>query len=136
MASAPKVLIVEDEYLIAEYFSIVVEQLGYDVCGLARSAEEAVELAREHAPALVFMDVRLAGERDGVEAAREIQALQRVPIIYVTASREPQTSQRIKDDYPSEVLTKPVIISDIKAVLDRHCPLPHEAAGGIRVVKS
>jgi len=101
MALAPRVLIVEDELLIAEYFKIIIEQLGYEVCGLARSADEAVALARREEPAVIFMDVRLAGERDGVEAAQEIHAIRPVPVIYVTASREPQTSQRIKDDPPA-----------------------------------
>jgi len=125
MAPAPRVLIVEDELLIAEYFKIIIEQLGYEVCGLARSADEAVALARREEPAVIFMDVRLAGERDGVEAAQEIHAIRPVPVIYVTASREPQTSQRIKDDPPAEVLTKPVVQQHIEAALAKYCPLPH-----------
>ena len=50
MAAAPRVSIVEDEFLIAEYFKIIVEQLGYEVCGIARSADEAVALARREEP--------------------------------------------------------------------------------------
>lgn len=124
MASAPKVLIVEDEFLIAEYFRIIVEQLGYEVCGLVPTAEEAVTLARHAAPDVVIMDVRLAGAEDGVEAARKIRAIRPVPIIYVTASRAPQTSRRIGDDHPGEVLTKPVVQQHIQEALARHCPLP------------
>ncbi len=123
MPAVPRVLIVEDEFLIAEYFRIIVEQLGYEVCGLARSADEAVRLARQEEPALIFMDVRLAGERDGVEAAQEIHVIRPVPIIYVTASREPQTSRRIRNDHQSEVLTKPVVQRHIAAALAKHCPL-------------
>jgi len=125
MAAAPRVLIVEDEFLIAEYFKIIIEQLGYEVCGLARSADEAVALARREEPAVIFMDVRLAGERDGVEAAQEIHAIRPVPIIYVTASREPQTKRRIAGDQAAEVLTKPVVQQHIEAALAKYCPLPN-----------
>lgn len=125
MAAAPRVLIVEDDLLIAEYFKIIVEQLGYEACGLAHSADEAVALARREEPALIFMDVRLAGERDGVEAGREIHAFMPVPIIYVTASREPQTTRRIKEDHAAEVLTKPVVLQHIEMALAKYCPLPN-----------
>lgn len=124
MAPAPKVLIVEDEFLIAEYFRIIVEQLGYEVCGLTPTAEEAVVLARHESPDVVMMDVRLAGEGDGIEAARRIRAIRPVPVIYVTASRGPQTKRRVRDDHPGEVLTKPVVQQHIEDALARHCPLP------------
>lgn len=71
MASVPKVLIVEDEQLIAEYFRIVVEQLGYRVCGIASSATQAIALASREKPSVIFMDVRLSDESDGVDAARD-----------------------------------------------------------------
>jgi len=124
MEAAPKVLIVEDEFLIAEYFAIIVGQLGYEVCGLARTADEAVMLAAREKPAVVIMDVRLAGERDGVEAAEEIRAVNPVPIIFVTASRELQTAQRTRHHPPGAVLTKPVVQQHIQAALAEHCPLP------------
>jgi len=74
---------------------------------------------------VIFMDVRLAGERDGVEAAQEIHAILPVPIIYVTASREPQTKRRIAGDQAAEVLTKPVVQQHIEAALAKYCPLPN-----------
>jgi DNA-binding NarL/FixJ family response regulator len=79
-------LIVEDERMIAEYFKIIVENLGYSVCGIAKTAEEAVHLAEEEDPAMIFMDVRLIGEKDGVDAAIEIYGRKPVPTVYVTGS--------------------------------------------------
>jgi two-component system, response regulator PdtaR len=124
MKSAPKVLIVEDEWLIAEYYRIVIEHLGYEICGIATNAADAVSLVRKEKPAAVIMDVRLSGDRDGVDAAREIYKIRELPVIYVTASREPQTSLRIKEDHPAEVLTKPVTQVHLEAALKKFCPLP------------
>ena len=121
MTSQAKVLIVEDERMIAEYFRVVVENLGYDVCGIAATADEAVRLAEEKDPALVFMDVRLIGERDGVDAAIDIYNRKPVPMIYVTGSQEPETLQRIRTDHPTDVLIKPVFEAQLKEMLDKYC---------------
>jgi two-component system, response regulator PdtaR len=122
MGREPRVLIVEDERMIAEYFKIIVENLGYAVCGIAKTAEEAVRLAEEEDPAMVFMDVRLIGDKDGVDAAIEIYDRKPVPTVYVTGSREPETIDRIKTDHPSEILIKPVLEDQLKDALDRFCP--------------
>jgi len=108
--------------MIAEYYRIIVENLGYSVCGIAKTAEEAVRLAQEEDPALVFMDVRLVGERDGVNAAMAIHRNKPVPTVYVTGSHEPETLARIRADHPSDVLRKPVLEDQLKAALDRFCP--------------
>lgn len=116
-----KVLIVEDEQMIAEYFKIIVENLGYPVCGIAMTADEAVRLAREEDPAMIFMDVRLAGERDGIDAAMEIYRNKPVPTVYVTGSQEPATIERIKADHPSAILIKPVLEEQLKDALQQFC---------------
>lgn len=121
--STPRILIVEDEQMIAEYFKVVVENLGYEVCGIAMTADDAVRLAREEDPSVVFMDVRLVGEKDGIHAADEIHDHKPVPTIYITGSQEPQTIHRIKADHPAEILIKPVLEDQLKDVLDRFCPL-------------
>ncbi|MGD1878348.1 MAG: response regulator [Kiloniellaceae bacterium] len=116
-----KVLIVEDEQMIAEYFKIIVENLGYPVCGIAMTAEEAVRMALEEDPAMIFMDVRLAGERDGIDAAIEIYRHKPVPTVYVTGSQEPETIERIKADHPSAILIKPVLEAQLKDALQQFC---------------
>ena len=58
-------LIVEDEFLIAEGYRLQLETLGIEVCGIADTAEQAVEMAVEHVPAFILMDVRLRGDADG-----------------------------------------------------------------------
>jgi CheY-like chemotaxis protein len=123
MGSAPKVLIVEDERLIAEYFKITIESLGYSVCGIAMTADDAVRLARDEDPAIVFMDVRLSGRKDGIDAANEIHRNKPVPTVYVTGSQEQSTMDRIKTDHPSDILIKPVLQDQFKEALAKFCPL-------------
>ena len=122
MAMAPTILIVEDERIIAEYFKVIVEHLGYPVCGIAGTADEAVRLAREEDPDIVFMDVRLDGTKDGVDAANEICEHKPVPTVFITGSREPATIDRINTDHPSAILIKPVLHDQLRDVLIRLCP--------------
>ncbi|HVY14142.1 MAG TPA: response regulator [Rhodopila sp.] len=102
------ILVVDDEFLIADLLSAMLEEMGLDVCGSAASAEEAVAAVRRHEPGLVLMDVRLRGARDGVDAAAEINAISSVPIIFITGSRERETVERIEAIRRGSVLFKPV----------------------------
>lgn len=104
----PRALIVEDEFLIAEGLRVQLQSMGLDVCDVATTAESAVELAQKHRPDLVLMDVRLDGEKDGVDAAMEIHRSMKTPVIFLTGSREDMTIARINEDHPAGVLFKPV----------------------------
>jgi DNA-binding NarL/FixJ family response regulator len=109
MTNARKqVLIVEDQFLISEYLRIWIETFGHDVCGIAKSAAQAVELALQHRPDIILMDMRLDGERDGVDAAKEIAQTLQTRFIYVTGSSEPSAINRINEDHPFRILIKPV----------------------------
>lgn len=102
------VLIVDDEFLIAQGLRLQVEDMGLEVCATAASADEAVQLSQLHRPAVVLMDMRLQGEKDGVDAAMAIHALVGSKMIFVTGSREPSTMARIQLDHPLAILFKPV----------------------------
>ena len=71
-AARPCILLVEDDFLVGMEMESGLAEAGYAVAGIAATAEEAVDLAASHRPALVVMDIRLAGERDGIDAALEI----------------------------------------------------------------
>jgi DNA-binding NarL/FixJ family response regulator len=101
-------LIVEDEFLIAEGYRLQLEALGIDVCGIADTAAEAVDMAVEYDPNFILMDVRLRGEADGVDAALEIHERVRSAVIFVTGSREQATIDRIEKDHAAATLFKPV----------------------------
>ncbi len=102
------VLIVDDEAMIAQLWSIHMEMIGLDVCGVAATAEAAIALAQEHRPALVLMDVRLKGEADGIDAAIAIREQMDSKVIFISGSQEPSTLARMKLGSPSCVLFKPV----------------------------
>lgn len=102
------VLVVDDEFLIAKLLTIYVEEMGVDVCGTAATADDAIRLAQEYRPAVVLMDMRLAGAKDGVDAALTIHETVGSKVIFVTGSSEPATIQRIQLDHPKAVLFKPV----------------------------
>ncbi len=111
------VLIVEDEFLIAETLEAYVEDLGVPVCGRAATADEAVALAVEHRPAVILMDVRLIGRKDGVDAALEVYERVGSRVIFITGSREPATMERINLDHPYAVLFKPVTGNQLRTTV-------------------
>lgn len=114
-------LVVDDEAIIAELWSVYLETMGLDVCGCAATADEAVALAEEHRPVIVLMDMRLRGKKDGVDAALAIHDSVGSKVIFMTGSREAATMQRIESDHPTAVLIKPVserlLVSTVNAAL-------------------
>lgn len=117
--SKGKVLIVEDQFLASEFLRIWTETYGFEVCGVAKNCERAFELAKEHRPDVVLMDVRLEGDCDGVDAALQISKILKPRFIYCTGSSEPATLDRIAQDHPFEILIKPINHEDLGAALLR-----------------
>jgi len=103
----PSILIVEDEAIVATDLANRLRELGYDITGTTGRGEDAVTLARERQPGLVLMDIRLAGEMDGIEAAERIQAEGGSPVIYLTAHSDRATLQRAKLTTPFGYILKP-----------------------------
>jgi CheY-like chemotaxis protein len=116
--SRPSVLVVDDEFIIANSLSMQIEEMGYAVCGVAATAREAVELAQAHQPDIVLMDVRLKGEEDGVDAALAIHETTRSKVIFITGSREPATMARIELDHATAVLFKPIYGQQLRIAVD------------------
>ena len=86
-----KVLVVEDDGIIGRHIQKSLERLGYEVVGVFLSGEEAVEKVVALTPDLVLMDISLAGEIDGVQAAELIHRQVNLPVIFLTAYADPQT---------------------------------------------
>jgi len=101
------ILIVEDEAIIAADLAGMLRRLGYEVSATTGLAEEALDLAREHRPDLVLMDIRLAGAMDGVEAAGIIRRELDLPVIFLTAHSDQATLERAKLAEPFGYLLKP-----------------------------
>jgi DNA-binding NarL/FixJ family response regulator len=111
------VLVVDDEFLIAMGFRTQVEDMGLAVCGTAATAEDAILQAQTHRPAVVLMDMRLWGKRDGVDAAIAIHNTVGSKVIFITGSREPATIERINQDHPFALLFKPVSNRQLRSVI-------------------
>src|SRR6266567_3099463 len=105
ISSEPRALIVEDEILIAEELRERLSRLGFSVIAAVDSGEEGVAIATRERPDLVLMDIRLRGEKDGVQAAKEIREQVDVPIVYLTAHSDRLTVERVKaTDYDGFIL--------------------------------
>ncbi|MCK5147501.1 response regulator [bacterium] len=105
--SAERILVVEDERIVALEIKDTLTHLGYDVVASISTGEEAVELAAELKPDLILMDIHLKGEMDGIEAADRIWNDLGLPIIYLTANADEDTLQRAKITEPFGYLIKP-----------------------------
>jgi PAS domain S-box-containing protein len=102
-----RVLVVEDERIVALDLVNTLEDLGYAVVGSVSTGEAAVARAGESAPDVVLMDVRLAGAMDGVHAADEIRKSHGIPIIFLTAHADNDTLRRAAQTEPFGYLVKP-----------------------------
>jgi two-component system cell cycle sensor histidine kinase/response regulator CckA len=105
-AKAYKVLVVEDEGLIAHDIATRLEALGHQVVGTVATADEAVEQAA--GADVVLMDIRIDGQRDGIAAAQEVRARHRVPVVFLTAHADRATLERAKAADPFGYITKPL----------------------------
>jgi CheY-like chemotaxis protein len=113
-----RVLIVEDEVMIAMALETVVLDLGHDVVETVRSEADAVEATALHRPHVVLMDIRLAAG-DGVDAARKIRERFAIPAIFMTAHADPETRRRALDVAPVDYLVKPVSQDRLASALAR-----------------
>ena len=110
-----RVLIVEDDAIIAMHLAMLVVEFGHEVCATARSAAGAISLATAHRPDVVLMDIRLAQGSSGVDAAREIHAQQGLRCIFLSANLDEPTRTALLPYQPIDFVGKPVL----PAVLQR-----------------
>jgi CheY-like chemotaxis protein len=124
MKHALRVLIVEDEVFAAMYLELELKRLGHQVVGKSSTGEDAVGTARTEQPDVVFMDIRLAGEIDGIEAAGRIRE-EGNPLIYFTTGYDDEaTRSRAETVGPAGFFTKPLDMNAVTRVLE------HAGSGG------
>lgn len=102
-----RLLIVEDQELMAMTIVSAVGRLNYDLVGSAPSAERALELATRYQPDIVLLDFNLKGARDGVETARAIQECCRARIVFLTGAADAESVARMRAVNPSGIVFKP-----------------------------
>jgi PAS domain S-box-containing protein len=116
--SNKKILIVEDEVIIAEDIRMMVEKCGYDVCGMITTGESAVKEAEEIDPDLVLMDIMLGKSMNGMQAAQEINKTLNVPFIFITAYADDDTIEKSLHVDPYGYIVKPFDERELKASLE------------------
>jgi PAS domain S-box-containing protein len=117
-AGMSKVMLVDDEVLIARQLEESLRGLGYEVVGKAYSGEEACDKAKRVRPDVILMDIVMAGELDGIAAAEIIKAELDIPVIFVTAYVADELVQRAKRVEPSGYIVKPFQLYEVKAALE------------------
>jgi transcriptional regulator with GAF, ATPase, and Fis domain len=110
------ILIVEDEYVVANDLQLMLEKAGYIVCGIADSVSEALELMAEHKPDMVLLDIFLQGERTGIDLAKHLTAAA-IPFIYLSANSNHRVLEEVKATQPYGFLVKPFREKDILIAL-------------------
>jgi DNA-binding NarL/FixJ family response regulator len=108
MTQPTRVLILEDDILVAWSLQEVLTLVGYEVSGIAATVDVALCLAEVTRPALAIVDVRLAGQRDGIEGAELLQQQFGVAVIFLTGEVDKETAQRASKVNPISYLVKPV----------------------------
>lgn len=112
-----KVLIVEDDLLLAMVEERMIKKMGFKVAGKAKNGPEAVEMTRRFEPDVIIMDITLEEGMDGVEAMQEIRSFSDVPVVYLSGSSDRYNYERAKKTNFVEFLTKPVTSADVRQPL-------------------
>ncbi len=113
-----KILVVEDEVIVARTITNQLNQLGYMVTGKASSGEVAIAKALETKPQLVLMDIILKGKMDGITAAASIREQLDIPVIFLTAYGDDKTLQRAKLTQPFGYVVKPFTAKDLRIAVE------------------
>jgi two-component system, response regulator PdtaR len=116
-SGAARVLIVEDDHLVGSEMEGALEHAGFSVVGIGTSAEEVLQLAAEHRPQLVVMDIRLKGQRDGIDAAIDLFSLYGIRCVFATAHHTAETRKRAEPASPLAWIAKPYTMASLVAAV-------------------
>ena len=112
-----RILVVEDEQIVAEDLRHRLHSMGHEVVGTAAEGREAVRMAVDLKPDLVLMDVRLQGTIDGIQAARLIHIMLETPIVYITAYSHVFVHGGVEMQPPGVCIAKPFSQEQLSATL-------------------
>lgn len=115
-----KILVVEDEALVALYLKKILKEHGFQEILVARDGEEAVVKAGQSLPDLLLMDIRLGKGMNGIEAVRLINSVRKTPVIYISASTDEYTNREALDTDPVAILSKPIEPEELKELIDNY----------------
>jgi len=107
-SSQASILIVDDNLAVSELLEMMLEENGYNVVGIADSAEKAMSLAGKHRPTVIFMDIMLKGKVDGIDVAERILKKYDISVIFLSGYDDQELVERAKRVRPLAFLMKPV----------------------------
>lgn len=113
-----KVLLVEDEAIVAKDIQKILEILGYDVVGIEASGENALQAIERRKPDLVLMDIVLRGKMNGIEAARQIRSRFHTPVVFLTAYADDEVLEQAKKTEPFGYIIKPFEERELRTVIE------------------
>lgn len=117
---ADPILIVEDEFIISMLLERLVRKLGYEVLDKVSTGDRALELLRTHPVGAVLMDIKIIGDKDGIQTVEHMRAMDLdPPVIYVTGNSDPLTRDRAMRTAPAAYLIKPVDLETLETTLKR-----------------
>lgn len=112
-----KIVVVEDEFIIANDLAVILKKAGYDVCGIAESYEEALTIVEDHQPDIVLLDIHLKGELSGIDLARKLRGLN-IAFVYLSANSNQAILEQAKATQPYGFMVKPFRERDVLVTLD------------------
>lgn len=113
-----KILVVEDEIIIADNICDTLEDLGYDPLEPAMDYEEAMSILDEEVPDIAILDIKISGEKDGIEVAKKIKKDFDIPFIFLTANSDRHTVEEAKEVNPAAFLVKPFTQEELFAAIE------------------
>ncbi len=113
-----RILIVEDELIIAMDLKRQLEKIGYQICGIASSAQEARQLLQHEQPDIVLLDIRLQGKEAGTVIGGELRSVGEIPFIYITSHYDRATVEEAKNTRPNGYLIKPFSTEDVYVAIE------------------
>lgn len=113
-----RILVAEDEAVVAEDIVMTLRGLGYEVPAAAGSGDEALDLAGRLKPDLILMDITMPGKLDGIEAARTVRKSLDIPVVFLTGRVDEETLERAKGDSLFGYIVKPFTHRDIRAAVE------------------
>lgn len=118
MPEHSKILIVEDEFILAQDIKNRLTALNYDVVGLCSNGDDALDKVHNENPDLVLMDIRLEGDKDGIETADQIQKEMDIPVVFLSAYADKETVKRARISEPMGYLIKPVEEKELETTIE------------------
>ena len=119
MSKEKRVLIAEDEVLVARYLVMELEKAGHTVCAFVASGEEAVQQAGVHHPDCLIMDINLNGAVNGIDAVEKIRETMKIPVIFMTGYTRGEFYEAARRLNPAAYLKKPIETDELISILNR-----------------